>query len=251
MTYANTPLWLVSILFLAGLIVAREAGKYLRDRRGPQAKDDSDDTFAMTSILGLLALLIGFTFSIALSRYDARRELVVKEANAIGTTWLRVQLLDEASRPRVEDILRRYVDARVAFGAARGADDEVARYAQTAKLQTELWNAMVAATAPFKDTPRASLVLSTTNDSIDLAAERFATRQAHIPNRILRMLAVFSLLAAGMVGYQRGTQRTATTLLFVLLTLAVTLVLDLDRPSTGITNVPQSPMLELRESMRP
>ncbi|MGO4611730.1 hypothetical protein AB4142_35875, partial [Variovorax sp. 2RAF20] len=80
---------------------------------------------------------------------------------------------------------------------------------------------------------------------------RFATRQAHIPPRILRFLALFALLAAGMVGYERGSQRRATTLMFVLLTLAVTLVIDLDRPSTGVTNVPQGPMLDLRESMAP
>lgn len=247
-SFPYLPLWLFGLLFLAALVLAREVGKYLRDRSGRRTDEDGD-AFAMTSVLGLLALLIAFTFSIALSRYDARRELVVMEANALGTTWLRADLLDDGDRDRMRDVLRRYVETRVAFGNARNPDEEVRAYRDTERLQGELWSTMIAGTASFRDTPRAALVVTTTNESIDLAAERFATRQAHIPPRILRMLGYFALLAAGMVGYERGTQRRATTLLFVLLTLAVTLVIDLDRPSTGMTNVPQQPMLDLRASM--
>ncbi|WP_345476024.1 hypothetical protein [Lysobacter panacisoli] len=241
------------MLLFGGMLLAREAGSFLHDRRGStdtEARKDSD-AFAMTSVLGLLALLIGFTFSIALSRYESRRELVVKEANAIGTTWLRMQLLDAPERSRMEDLLRRYVDTRIAFGAAASPQAEVEQYQRAATLQNELWVGLMAAIAPFRDTPRASLLVTTTNESIDLAAERFATRQAHIPPRIMRMLVLFALLAAGMVGYERGHQRRATTLLFLLLTLAASLVVDLDRPSTGMINVPQDPMLDLRASMQP
>lgn len=249
--YLSVPLWLVAVGLFIGMLIAREAGKSLRDRRRTLAGEESGDAFAMTSVLGLLALLIGFTFSIALSRYESRRELVVQEANAIGTTWLRMQLLDQPDRARMEALLRQYVDARIAFGAARTPSEERRQYERTEVLQGELWGALMSAVAPFRDTPRASLLIGTTNEAIDLAAERFATRQAHIPQRILRMLAIFALLTAGMVGYERGTQRKATTLLFILLTLAVSLVLDLDRPSTGLTNVPQQPMFDLKASMAP
>ncbi|BDU16633.1 hypothetical protein [Lysobacter auxotrophicus] len=249
----NLSLWVLALLLFAGMLVARELGKFLRDRRKlPDADTENDsDAFAMTSVLGLLALLIGFTFSIALSRYESRRELVVKEANAIGTTWLRMQLLDAPERARMEDLLRRYVNTRVAFGEASSPAEEIEQYRRSEAMQNDLWAGLIAAIAPFRDTPRASLLVTTTNESIDLAAERFATRQAHIPPRILRMLVLFALLAAGMVGYERGHQRRATTLLFILLTLAATLVVDLDRPSTGMVNVPQDPMLELRASMQP
>ena len=247
--YSHAPLWLLAAVFFAGLLVAREIGYFLRRRHGGPDDGKDSEAFAMTSVLGLLALLIGFTFSIALSRYEARRELVVKEANAIGTTWLRMQLLDAGDRVRMEALLRRYVDARIAFGSAAGPEDEVQRYQQTVVLQDELWTALVAVTAPFRDTPRASLLVTTTNESIDLAAERFAARQAHIPARIMRMLVMFAWLGAALVGYERGGQRKTTTLLFLLLTLAASLVVDLDRPSTGLVNVPQDPMLELRASM--
>ena len=247
-TFPYAPLWLLSLVFFASLIVAREAGAYVRRRRGGDTGTDAD-AFAMTSVLGLLALLIGFTFSIALSRYEERRALVVSEANALGTTWLRTQLLDSPDRERVQAQLRRYVDSRLAFGRASGADEELRGQRRTEALQDELWVTLMSAIAPFRDTPRASLLVTTTNESIDLAAERFATRQAHVPPRILRMLWLFALLAAAMVGYERGSHRKSTTLLLVLFTLAAALVIDLDRPSTGMINVPQTPMLDLRHSM--
>jgi hypothetical protein len=259
-SFSSLPLYLLTLLFYLLLLVSQRAGMYLRRRhdaraqvlRGETTEAAPDrDSFAMNSVLGLLALLIGFTFSLALSRYDSRRELVVKEANALGTTWLRTDLLAADDRARMQDVLRRYVDARVAFGEARTSKEELARYQQTAALQTELWSTMTAATAGFQDTPRASLVISTTNDSIDLAAERMATRQAHIPPRILRLLVLFAVLAAGLVGYERARQPKATALLLLLFALAVGLVVDLDRPSTGITNVPQEPMLDLQRSMQP
>lgn len=248
---ANTPVWLLGLVFFTGLLVAREIGYYLRRRFAGTDKDKDSEAFAMTSVLGLLALLIGFTFSIALSRYESRRELVVKEANAIGTTWLRMQLLDAGDRARMEALLRRYVDARVAFGTAKGPDAELAQYQRTVALQNELWATLMAVVAPFRDTPRASSLISTTNESIDLAAERYAARQSHIPFRIMRMLVLFAWLGAGLVGYERGRQRKTTTLLFALLALAATLVIDLDRPSTGQVNVPQEPMLDLQRSIQP
>lgn len=249
-SYPYMPLWLLALLLFAVLLLAREAGFALR-RRQPAANEEKDDAFAMTSVLGLMALLIGFTFSLALHRYDTRRELVVTEANALGTTWLRTQLLDSPDREALQEMLRRYVDARVAYGRATDHRGENEAYANTERLQTELWGVLMEAVASFRDTPRASLLITATNESIDVAATRQATRQAHIPPRILRLLALFAIAAAFMVGYERGGQRRATTMLFALLTLAVTLVLDLDRPSTGMVNVPQKPLIDLRKSMAP
>ncbi|MGQ4583602.1 bestrophin-like domain [Lysobacter sp. F60174L2] len=247
--YPYMPLWLLGLVFFAALVFAREVGCALR-RRLPKVGSEQEDAFAMTSVLGLLALLIGFTFSLALHRYDTRRELVVLEANSLGTTWLRSQLLDSPDRETLQEILYRYVDSRVAYGYATNAREENEAYAETEALQAELWEVLTGAVSSFRDTPRAALLITTTNESIDVAATRQATRQAHIPARILRLLALFTITSAVMVGYERGAQRRATTMLFALLTLAVTLVLDLDRPSTGRLNVPQQPLIELQESMR-
>lgn len=249
-SYPYMPLWLLGLLFFAALLVAREIGFALRRRRSV-VPGQGEDTFAMTSVLGLLALLIAFTFSLASHRYDTRRELVVQEANALGTTWLRTQLVDSPGREALQRVLLRYVAARVTYGEARNARAENAAYATTESLQAESWDVLMEVVAPFRDTPRASLLVTTMNESIDLAATRQAMRQAHIPPRILRLLALFAIVSAAMVGYERGAQRRATTMLFVLLTLAVTLVLDLDRPSTGILNVPQQPLIDLQRSLTP
>lgn len=252
------PLWLLTVLFFVALIAARELGAFLRTRQNLRKSrkpasgggDPGDgDSFSTNTVLGLLALLIGFTFSLALGRYDERRSLVLHEANALGTTWLRTDLLDAPDTARVRDVLRRYIDARVEFANAKSAQQEIDEYARTTALQGELWAAVMAATASFRDTPRAGLMVTTTNESIDLAGERFAARQDHIPHRILRMLFLFALLAAGLLGYERVRQRTSTTLLLLLFSLAVGLVLDLDLPSTGGIHVPQDPMLELQRSV--
>jgi len=258
-SYPYMPLWLFTLLFFLALLLAREAGVRLRLRRnrqqpgeggGESNPGDKDDGFAMTTTMGLLALLIGFTFSVALGRYDERRNLVVQEANALGTTWLRTDLLEPADARRMRDVLRRYVDARIDFAQARNAAQETERYARTVALQAELWAVLTQGIASFRDTPRASLLVTTTNQSIDLAAERYAARQDHIPVRILRMLFLFALLSAGLVGYERYRQPKATALLLLLFSLAVGLVLDLDLPTTGATSVPQDPMLELQRSLR-
>ncbi|WP_367346057.1 hypothetical protein [Stenotrophomonas bentonitica] len=257
-SYPYLPLWLITLLLFIALLLARELGNWLRLRRrpAPAGGKASDETpggegvaFATTTVLGLLALLIGFTFSLALGRYDERRNLVLKEANALGTTWLRADLLEPTDTQRVREVLRGYVDSRVDFANAKGADAEVETNARTVALQNELWAAVVAGTAAFRDTPRASLLVTTTNQTIDLSTERFAARQDHIPPRILRLLFIFSLLAAGLLGYERAQKRSTTTLVLLLFSLAVGLVLDLDLPTTGTVNVPQEPMLDLQRAV--
>ena len=252
MSYSSTPLWLLSTLILTVLIAARELGHWFRNRRkaSSSAGDGAaEDGFAMTSMLGLLALLIAFSFSIGLQRYETRRELVISEANAIGTTWLRTHLLGEADRIRLQALLREYVDTRVEFGNASTVEEERAASGRTEALQERLWDATSDVVTPFRTTPLAALLVTTTNESIDLAATRKATREARIPSRILEILMLYALIAGVMIGYEKGRYRIATSLLFVLLTLAASVVLDLDRPATGAIRVSQQPMLDLQRAI--
>jgi hypothetical protein len=246
------PLWLLAALLFLALLAARECGYLLRKRRKASASAgdaEAGDGFTMTSVLGLLALLIAFSFSLSLQRYDARRELVISEANALGTTWLRTDLLDEADRTRLQTLLSRYIDIRVEFGTASTPEQEATAFRKTEAMQQELWEATSEVVAPFRTTPLAALLVTTTNESIDLAATRKATREARIPPRILLVLMIYALIAAAMVGYEKGHHRAATSLLFVLLTLAASVVMDLDRPSTGAIRVSQQPMLDLQRSI--
>ena len=138
----EVSLWLLGVLSFALLLTARELGSLARrwhDRRRPGSDSERED-FSMTSVLGLLALLIGFTFSLALLRYEERRELVIQEANAIGTTWLRYGLLDAGDRDRLRTLMRRYVDARVAFGRSDTPTEEAAANQQSATARRR-WHA--------------------------------------------------------------------------------------------------------------
>lgn len=246
-------LWMLGAVCFVLLIGARELGSLVRrwhDRRRPI--DDSErEEFSMTSVLGLLALLIGFTFSLALQRFEARRELVIQEANAIGTTWLRYGLLEPGDRDRLRGLLRTYVDARVDSGTARTADEDASADRRSANLQQQLWDGTTGAVAPVRTTMLAALVLAPLNDSIDLAGARKAHREASVPARLLRVLLMYGLVAAGMIGYQRRQFRTASTVILLLFALAGTLILDLDRPATGGITVPQGPMLDLQRSLAP
>ena len=244
-------LWTTGAVCFGLLIAARELGGLLRgwhDRR--LAQEDSElEEFSMSSVIGLLALLIGFTFSLALQRYELRRDLVIQEANALGTTWLRLALLDADDQARLRPLMRSYVDARVAFGVARTAEQSATANLRTNALQQRLWQDAGTAVAPARSTVLAALVLAPLNESIDLAGARKAQHEASVPTRLLRVLLGYALVSAGMIGYQRRRFRTASTVVLLLFTLAGTVILDLDRPTTGGILEPQTPMLDLQRSI--
>jgi len=250
----STPisLWWIALLALLALTAAREIGYLLRKRREksrPGAEIESDDGFSMTSVMGLLALLIGFTFSLSLQRHEARRELVMSEANALGTAWLRMQLLDDSERVKLGKLFRQYVDVRVRWGTATSADDEARAYRESEHLQQQLWEETLAVAKPLGANTLAPLLLNSTNEYLDVSEQRFALREAHLPPQILRFLAIYALISAGMIGFHKGRHRFVTTVLFVLLTLAGTLILDLDRPRSGSILVSQQSMLDLQANM--
>jgi hypothetical protein len=249
----SIPLALAGALFLVVLLIAVEAGyrgeRWLHRREEDRSKTGQD--YLLSAVLGLLALLLGFTFSLALNRYEARRDLVVQEANAIGTTWLRVQLLQAPDRGRMSGLLRAYADARIAWSEA---DAGPRALEPTSALQSQLWDATGAMVRAEPSQVLARGVMETMNDSFDLAAARYAARTARIPDQVLTVLALYSVLSMVMLGYILGygghPHRIATTLLLVLLTLALVMILDLDRPRTGAIQVSQQPLMDLRASMR-
>jgi hypothetical protein len=243
--------WLIAIGVLLCLVAARELGYWLHRRRSANGVPAGEDGFTLTSVLGLLALLVSFTFSMSLSRYDTRRELVLQESNAIGTTWLRVQLLDDGARNELNPLMRSYVAERIVYGSAKADDEQNASYARASAIQGRLWQAMERDIGPIRTTPLYSLVVSATNDMFDLAASRKAARAAHIPQRVLVVLLIYTLFVAFLVGYEKGRSRWASTMLFVLLLIAAALILDIDQPVRGAVQVSQQPMLDAQAAMGP
>lgn len=208
-----------------------------------------------TAMLGLLALLLGFTFSLALNRYEDRRALVVAEANALGTAFLRAQLLEPVSSKALESSLYRYAQLRVDWSerAEAGQDDP-----RMASLQSQIWSEVGRAirTDPSPQLTRG--LMDAVNESFDLAASRAAARGAHIPGAVLEILCLSAVLAALMLGYTiaasggaSGTRhRPAALLLLLLLALALTMIFDLERSVSGTIQVSQEPLKALLSSMR-
>lgn len=207
------------------------------------------------AVLGLLGLLLGFTFSMALNRYELRRDLVLKEANAIGTTWLRAGLLPEANRAPVKDLLRRFVDVRIETQAVA---DDPARLAEglrkCAEIENNLWqNAEAAAKAA--PTPITATFIVTLNDMIDTDAERVAAGRNIIPAGVWLLLLFVAACGCLISACGSGAQgiRSAFTGAFfpLLISMVIMLVFDFMHPHQGIISISQQPMLDLQQSMQP
>lgn len=243
------PLWLLALAFFAGMLLAHAAGCAWRARTGEGPKSGGDDV-SIAAVLGLLSLLLGFTFSLCMERYDTRRELVVAESNALESVWLRASLLEPRDRDCMRSLLREYVGIRVAFGMADDNARAVSLHEKSRGLQDALWVRAETAIGPMRGTPLSPFLLGPLNSAFDLATERAVARVEHVPTRILSVLALYALIAAGMIGRATGKRTAATTAMFVLLTLAGTLIVDLDRPNSGPIQVSQGAMQGLQVSWK-
>ena len=206
---------------------------------------------AMTqAVLGLLALLMAFTFALAIDRFDTRRHLVLEEANAIGTIYLRAQLLEEPHRTRISGLLVDYTDTRIALAAAT-PERAGPLLEKNNRLITELWTATVGAAPAIKDPGLSNAFLTGMNNLIDLDAARKAARSARVPVAVFGVLFIYLILTAGVLGYVFVGQRGKVVAVFwlILLTLFLLLVFDIDRPNSGNVREEQGPMLRLKASL--
>jgi hypothetical protein len=251
-------LWFFAILLFVALVVAREFGGWLHRRvagtTDGDPEDGTDKSFLITATLGLLALLTAFTFSLALDRYEERRMIVVEEANDIGTAEMRVRLLNAPDNARLAGLLQAYARTRLKYGLSTAADKPLLA-ARSSAQRTEIQAATLTALGPEARSPMATYMLPPINAVLDIGVEREALNESRIPGAILFSLIAYNLLTAAMLGYAltgaRARQRPATIVLFVLLTLAITLILDLDRPQRGTIRVDQTPMKQLVAGFAP
>jgi uncharacterized membrane protein YbhN (UPF0104 family) len=249
--FQGVPLGIVLILIFAGMGLARELGAWRR-RGVIRAADESaaDESVILTAVLGLLALLMAFSFGMALNRNDARRELVVTEANALGTAYLRTSVLEDPTRLR--SLMRQYAETRLSYGLNDGAVQQAAER-ETAQLQPQIWDEAVRLVGPNRATPLAGFVLTPINDAFDAASARKAALLAHLPPSVLVTLCLYLVASAGVLGYLipggRLRHRAAAYILFALFALSLGVVLDLDRPRSGLIRVPQGTMADTVQMM--
>jgi hypothetical protein len=246
-----TPVWVVGLILFAVMSVAAYLSRLLRqarERNRPGAEDDGPEGYIVSAVMGLLALLMGFTFSLAVDRYDARRQLVREEANAIDTAYLLAQLLDEPHRERTSTVLVRYLDNRIVLAKAPTRE----RLAADDALITDLWAATSGAFDSIKGLDWSSTYLSAINRVIELDASRRAARAAQVPIVIFAVLFVYMIGSAGVLGYVlRGRGgRISAGFLLALFTLALMLVIDIDRPVGGGVAESQRPLELLQQKLK-
>ena len=247
----------VFVAFFAALIVCLEAGRragrkaFSSDRAHPSGLGTVE---AVT--FGLLGLMLAFTFSGAAERLDTRRGQIVDEANAIGTAWLRLDVLPANTQPQLREAIRRYTDSRIAVYrtfSESGLDAARAELARSSALQQEVWTGAVAA---CRDVPSATVVvLPALNEMFDIATTRLAATQIHPPGIVYIVLALISLVCGFLVGYEMGgtevASRSHMIVLAFVLSFTFYVILDFEYPRLGFIRIDDfdNLLVQVRASM--
>jgi hypothetical protein len=243
-------------LFVA-MLALLELGRRLGRRRSAAADGANVGIGAVEgSVFGLMGLMIAFTFAGASTRFEARRQLIVEEANAIGTAWLRLDLLPESDAAAMRERFRAYLDSRLEV-YRDVSDSEVRRVnlARSAKLQDEIWAAAVIACREPGMQPATLLVLPALNDMIDITTARTMAGEFHQPMIIFAVLFALALAASLLAGYGMAgatSPRWMHMVAFAAITaIAILVILDLEYPRLGFIRVDASDrvLIELRASM--
>lgn len=250
-------LWLVVILLCAAMAIAYEAGIKLhsRLRRHADAKKpgSSDESYAMSGTFGLLALLLAFSFGLALSRYEERRNLVTKEANAISTFAARLPLLAPADRIPLRQELAAYATARLEAESGETSDARIPALHSAQVSHDRLSADLYATLARMPADVRTTLLVQALDQMGDVAIERQAAHAAHLPASVLALLSLYCVIGSLMLGYavagENARHRAIAWVFFLLLSSAFATVLDLDRPRGGVIVVPQDEMQQVAQQV--
>lgn len=253
-TLDSLPLWGVFGFTLVIIFLSIEAGFRLGRSRWPRVQDEIKEPLneIVAAMLGLLALMLGFTFSLASTRYDIRLSLVADEANAIGTTYLRADLLPPSDRAEIRRLLREYLEVRLE--AARTGDIAYG-IAQSQVLQTQLWARAAAIGRENPGLVVISLFIVSLNETIDLHDKRVAMGIGNrIPPTIWYGLYIIAVVSIGTMGYRTGVVGARKFLAFIplVLTFSVSMLLiaDLDRPREGLIKTSQKPLMDTLNAMK-
>ena len=247
------PLWSILPITVGLALLSVELGYRFAHSRQLRAQEEKESPVGgmVGATLGLLAFMLAFTFGLAGSRFEDRRQILLSEANAIGTTYLRAAMLPEPMRTEAQNLLRDYVDVRLE-GVQQPGNLEQA-IARSEELQNRLWSLAVAA-AEKDRSPITGLFVQSLNEVIDLHATRImAGLRSRVPAVIWIVLYLLAFLSMVILGYHAGLANSRRSIAVVALILGFSLVLvliaDLDRPGQGMLQVSQQAMLDLRRSM--
>jgi hypothetical protein len=249
----NIPEWLIGLVTLILLIVSVEIGYWIGLKAKFEMKQPMKAQIStiQTAILTILTFLLGFTFAMALSRFDNRKQMVVKESNAIGTAVLRSKLLPENQRAKLIELFKQYVNVEFSITSIANVPlkERKEQNLEAKRLQTLMWDEAIAATENNPLSVPAGLFATSINQLIDIKTERDIAISNHVPEIVLLGLFLFAALAIGILGYGNGLAATharyPAIILCIVITISFILIIDLDRPNRGLTQVSQESMIDL------
>lgn len=254
------PFALVVLGLFAGIWVCLEIGWRIRSKglASETANSEAGLGALAGAVYGLMGLLIAFTFSGAASRFEARRALIVQETNAIGTAYMRIDLLPLDAQPDLRQDFRDYLDARLVYYAKMEEDPAASKAAnaRTSTLQGKIWLDALAAQARLNSNAVTSLVTASLNSMIDITTTRLMALETHPPTAIYLGLAAVVLASSVLAGYSmaKSGQRNWTHMLIYAATisLALYLILDMDYPRFGLIRIDRADhlLVDLRKSMK-
>jgi hypothetical protein len=241
----------IGVLYPATIVLIAGAGElgtwigfHLRAPR-PQAAEIGTLTGAA---LGLVALLLSFSFAIALARYDVRRTMVLEEANALGSTANFALMLPEAAQKPILGLLRQYTEIRASLGVQYDPTQFDRDIARSVALQGQLWQQAVVATAAAPQSLPAYRFVNSLNEVNNIHERRITALRYHVPSAVLLMLVAVTMVAMGFTGYNDGVggarRRVPNLIMSVTVAVLIMLVIDLDRPARGLIHVPVQALLD-------
>jgi hypothetical protein len=240
----------VFVVVLGATAVGHVIGRSVRSR-----SDGSREPFAViqAAMLGFMALVLAFGLSLAVGRYESRRAAVVAEANAIGTSYLRAQTLDEPQRTRSLDLMRRYTDTSIQVAqTVPGSPEQVAAIAAAGELQRALWAEAGTAVTAASTASAPRLYVEGLNEAFDSLSTRIAGLGNRVPTPVLLLELVGAAIALGLLALHLATLGRGPWIALLAATLVAAMLFitfDLDRPVRGLINVPADPLTSLRVSM--
>ncbi len=234
---------LIALVMVALLLAACEVGYRLGLAR--QAAPDSLRTLMSGiggAMLGLLGLLLGFALSMAISRWDTRHEIIIEEANAIGTLSLRAGLLGDPLRDQLREALRAYVEARIELGGSRERSDALhAARNESEDIHAEIWSVVERANVPSTTNATLASIISAANEVIDIHELRLASLQNHLPSALFYLLLILAAVSVAFLAWSFGAAsqrgRAPMILLALLIGAVLLLIMDVYRPQRGIIEV--------------
>lgn len=246
--------FLIALGLCGGAVLALEVGYRLGLRTGRGASPDASHLGAVVgAMLALLGLLLGFSYAGASGRYLERQQLIVNEANAIGTAYLRADLLAEPHRQALQKTLREYTDTRLALYGSKSPSMTREAGERSAAVHAPLWKAAVDA---VRESPQFSmLILPPVNEVIDLHTTHMASINRHLPLLALGTLLISATVSLGVMGFSAGLSKKrnhgVTLALAFLVAMTLWITIDLDYPRRGLIRISEAPMVELKKSFKP